>query len=185
MGVNSQLLESLVEQNCQKQCLLKECHPQLDFAARRPISFLLGREVWPLSRSSVMGRSLRWSAIRKCGVFREPLVPVSSGLSPAQFRRVTEYIHDQLTHELTPVELAAAAGLSRAHCAQMFKRSAEVPRHQFVNNVHVVRAKALLRESNLRMIDAAIACGFQTSQHFARVFKRFSGVSPLMFRRSI
>ncbi len=45
------------------------------------------------------------------------------------------------------------------------------------------RAKELLVKEDARVLDVAIACGFQTQQHFARVFRALCKMSPTQFRR--
>ena len=46
------------------------------------------------------------------------------------------------------------------------------------------RAKELLVKEDARVLDVAIACGFQTQQHFARVFRAFCKMSPTQFRQA-
>jgi len=36
----------------------------------------------------------------------------------------------------------------------------------------------MLRAAEVRMLDVALACGFKTQQHFARVFRQLCGASP-------
>jgi AraC family transcriptional regulator len=48
----------------------------------------------------------------------------------------------------------------------------------------VERAKELLAKEDARVLDVAIACGFQTQQHFARVFRAFCKMSPTQFRQA-
>jgi AraC family transcriptional regulator len=55
--------------------------------------------------------------------------------------------------------------------------------HQFVLRVRVERAKEMLRSAESRVLDVAIACGFKTQQHFARVFRQLCGASPTEYRR--
>ncbi|ADV84458.1 helix-turn-helix domain-containing protein [Terriglobus saanensis] len=131
-----------------------------------------------------LGQAIASAITQVCGVLRRPFRQVKGGLAPAQLRRVSEYIQDRLAHELTLVELANVAGLSRAHFSQMFHRSTGIPPHKFVTNARIARAKELLLQPELRVIDVAMACGFQTSQHFARVFKMLSGTTPVQFRRA-
>jgi transcriptional regulator GlxA family with amidase domain len=40
----------------------------------------------------------------------------------------------------------------------------------------------MLRAAEARVLDVAVACGFKTQQHFARVFRRLCGVSPMEYR---
>lgn len=108
-----------------------------------------------------LGQAIASAITQVCGVLRRPFRQVKGGLAPAQLRRVSEYIQDRLAHELTLVELANVAGLSRAHFSQMFHRSTGIPPHKFVTNARIARAKELLLQPELRVIDVAMACGFK------------------------
>jgi AraC-like DNA-binding protein len=55
--------------------------------------------------------------------------------------------------------------------------------HQFVLRQRIERGKEMLRERQARVLDVAIACGFKTQQHFARVFRQLCGASPREYRR--
>ena len=131
-----------------------------------------------------LGQAIASAVTQICGVLRRSAQQWKGGLSPSQLRRVSEYVQDRLTHELTLVELASVVGLSRAHFSQMFRRSTGISPHKFVTNARIARAKELLQKPELRITDITIVCGFQTSQHFARVFKIWCGTSPTQFRRS-
>jgi AraC family transcriptional regulator len=84
--------------------------------------------------------------------------------------------------ELTLQEMAESAGLSMTHFSQMFRRSTGESPHQFVLRHRVERAKEMLRAAEARVLDVAVACGFKTQQHFARVFRRVCGASPTEYR---
>ena len=47
----------------------------------------------------------------------------------------------------------------------------------------VERAKEMLRAVEMRVLDVAVACGFKSQQHFARMFRRISGASPTEYRQ--
>jgi AraC family transcriptional regulator len=93
------------------------------------------------------------------------LVPV---LHQGQLDRVNDVIHARLDRKLTLVQMAKATGLSTAHFSHMFRKSTGFAPHQFVLNVRIEKAKEMLRRSECRIIDVAVACGFQTPQHFAQ-----------------
>ena len=105
------------------------------------------------------------------------------GLGSARLRRVKELVHAKIGAELTLDEMAQAAGLSRAHFSHMFRLSTGESPHQFALRHKIEAAKEMLRSSNSRVLDVAIACGFKTQQHFARVFRRVNGLSPTELRR--
>ena len=104
------------------------------------------------------------------------------GLGPARLRRVRELVNEKIEEELRIDDMAELAGLSTAHFSQMFRRSTGESPHQFVLRQRVERAKEMLRSPGMRILDVAIACGFKTQQHFARVFRRMCRVSPTEYR---
>jgi AraC-like DNA-binding protein/DNA-binding GntR family transcriptional regulator len=105
------------------------------------------------------------------------------GLAPARLRRATELVDAKIEDELTLDEMAESAGLSTAHFSQMFRKSTGESPHQFVLRRRVERAKEMLRTAEARVLDVAVACGFKTQQHFARVFRRLCGASPTEYRQ--
>jgi len=113
---------------------------------------------------------------RSLGMYR-------GGLGPARLRRVKEFVHEKMEDELSLCELAQSVGLSAAHFSEMFRKSTGETPHQFVLRVRVERAKEMLRSAGSRVLDVAIACGFKTQQHFARVFRHVCGLSPTEYRR--
>jgi AraC family transcriptional regulator len=104
------------------------------------------------------------------------------GLTPARMRKVVELVHAEIDGDLSLEELADATGLSITHFSQMFRESTGQSPHQFVLHRRVDRAKELLRTSEMRVLDVAVACGFKSQQHFARIFRRVCGASPTEYR---
>ena len=101
-----------------------------------------------------------------------------------QLRRVTSFVHENLHEDVSLMQMAEEAKLSPAYFSQMFHQSTGVAPHQFVLRARVKRAKELLVKEDARVLDVAIACGFQTQQHFARVFRAFCKMSPTQFRKA-
>jgi AraC family transcriptional regulator len=106
------------------------------------------------------------------------------GLGPARLRSVKEFVYAKMEDELRLSELAQSVGLSTAHFSEMFRKSTGETPHRFVLRLRVERAKEMLRSAESRVLDVAIACGFKTQQHFARVFRQLCGASPTEYRRN-
>jgi len=107
------------------------------------------------------------------------------GLGPGRLRRVNEFIHAKIEDELTLSDMAQSVGLSTAHFSEMFRKSTGETPHQFVLRYRMERAKEMLRAPETRILDVALACGFKTQQHFARVFRWNCGFSPTEYRRQL
>jgi AraC family transcriptional regulator len=107
------------------------------------------------------------------------------GLTPARLRKVMELVDAEMESDLSLEELADAAGLSITHFSQMFRESTGQSPHQFVLHRRVERAKGMLRAAEMRVLDVAVACGFRTQQHFARIFRKVCGASPTEYREDL
>ena len=104
------------------------------------------------------------------------------GLTPARLRTVRELVKAKMEQDLTLEEMARCVGLSTAHFSQMFRKSTGESPRQFLLRQRVERAKDMLAAPKARVLDVAVACGFKTQQHFARVFRGICGASPTEYR---
>src|SRR5215469_6040359 len=110
---------------------------------------------------------------------------LKGGLGPARLRLVKELVYAKMEEDLTLGEMAQSAELSPAHFSRMFRKSTGETPHQFVLRQRIERAKEMLREAEMRVLDVAVACGFKTQQHFARVFRRMCSASPTEYRYEV
>jgi AraC family transcriptional regulator len=120
--------------------------------------------------------------IRGYGVRHRFARPFRGGLGPARLRTIKELVHAKIEDDLTLIEMAQSVQLSPAHFSRMFRRSTGETPHQFVLRNRIDRAKEMLRAPEVRVLDVAVACGFKTQQHFARVFRHVCGISPREYR---
>jgi AraC family transcriptional regulator len=123
--------------------------------------------------------------VRGYAVARYSLRRYRGGLTPARLRNVIEFVHSQIGEDLSLQKMAEVAGLSVTHFSCMFRESVGESPHQFILRQRIQHAKELLRAREARMLDVALACGFKTQQHFARVFRNMHGACPTEYRRQI
>lgn len=103
-------------------------------------------------------------------------------LSKRALRSVTDYVGDNLVHDLTLEELAGIAHMSPYHFSRLFKRSTGLSPHQYVVRKRVERAKELLTNTDLSLHEVALSVGFADQSHLSRYTKRLLGVSPKSLR---
>jgi AraC family transcriptional regulator len=106
------------------------------------------------------------------------------GLSPCSLRRVTEYIHENLSADLRLADLAKTAGLSPYRFSHNFKQSTGLAPHQFVTRERIEESKRMLRETDLSITTIAFAVGSGSPSRFASLFRNMTGQTPSEYRAS-
>lgn len=80
-------------------------------------------------------------------------------------------------------EIAAIAQISPHYFASLFKQSMGIAPHQYVTKCRVERAKFLLAKRELSVIQVSQLVGFQSQSHFAKVFRKYIGITPQAFKK--
>lgn len=83
---------------------------------------------------------------------------------------------------LTASAYAAEMNLSINYLNRVVKRSTGRPLGFWIDTARLNRAKRMLKDSSLPMIDIAAAAGFFDQAYFARFFKKHTGMTPSAFR---
>jgi AraC-like DNA-binding protein len=93
-------------------------------------------------------------------------------------------MHAEVARDWTVAELAAAAGMSRSAYAQRFKQLLGEAPLEYLTKWRMFRACELLRQSERKLVDVALAVGYDSDGAFIRAFKRVFGIAPGQFRQS-
>jgi transcriptional regulator GlxA family with amidase domain len=110
---------------------------------------------------------------------------MATGQDPQLLRRLLRARDrmDAASHEEWPVpRLAKVSGVSEAHFARSFRDAFGVPPHRYLLTRRIERAKALLRDTDLAIIDIAFQTGWNSLGTFGRVFRDITGESPSALR---
>ena len=79
-------------------------------------------------------------------------------------------------------ELAARVALAPSVLTARFKRITGLPPHAFVIACRIEQAKRELASGGRTVADIAFRLGFPSPQHFATLFKKATGLAPLIWR---
>lgn len=105
------------------------------------------------------------------------------GLAPWQVLRVKALVEARLAGRISSAEMAAAARLSPSHFSRAFRISFGDAPKAYVNRRRIARSKTMMLESGDSLAAIALACGLSDQAHFCRMFRRFEGMSPSVWRR--
>ncbi len=91
---------------------------------------------------------------------------------------------DAAPHEDWPISrLARASGTSEAYFARSFRDAFGIPPHRYLLTRRVERAAALLRDTNLPILEIALQTGWNSLGTFGRTFRDVTGESPRQLRQ--
>jgi len=108
----------------------------------------------------------------------------ASGLPNRILKRVVDKMR-VLDAQLSLQSLAQESGYSRVHFVRMFRAATGRSPHNYLLNMRVERARELLSNPALSLIEIALDCGFSSHSHMTRVFRQFLGITPSEYRRSL
>jgi AraC family transcriptional regulator len=81
------------------------------------------------------------------------------------------------------VVMAAECDISMSYFARAFRASIGMTPHQWIIHRRVARAKTLIQDTTLTLVEIALLCGFVDQSHLGRHFLRQAGVTPAQWRR--
>jgi AraC family transcriptional regulator len=108
----------------------------------------------------------------------------TSGLPKHVLRRIIERMRC-FSCDLSLQALANESGYSRVHFVRMFRAATGHSPHNYLLNLRLERARELLKNPSLSLIDIALDCGFSSDSHMSRIFHKSVGVTPSAYRRSL
>ena len=100
-------------------------------------------------------------------------------------RKLIDSIHLMEAHLEEPLAqgaLAAAVGISRRQLERLFRRHVGRPPNRYYMQLRLDRARRLLLQTDMAVVDVAMACGFVSASHFAKCYRRLYGVTPRQAR---
>jgi AraC family transcriptional regulator len=108
---------------------------------------------------------------------------LKGGMGPSRERRVLAYIEEHLNQSISLADLAQVAEISPNYLIALFRQSMGMTPHKYVIQMRVERARGLLKQKQLTLLEIAQHCGFLDQSQFTTVFRRYAGVTPGHFRR--
>lgn len=101
-----------------------------------------------------------------------------------KLKRIVELMADHLDEPFSAVQLAKTAGLSVRQVERLFLRHLNVTPGRYYMRLRLERARELLRQTNMPILDVAIATGFTSHSYFAQSYRLQFGRPPSEERRT-
>jgi AraC family transcriptional regulator len=100
-----------------------------------------------------------------------------------QVQRGIDYIEANLEFDIQSADVARHAGISQWHFQRIFKALTNETLMTYIRSRRFSLSLAKLADTQERVLDIAIAAGFDTQESFTRAFKKAFSVTPAHYRK--
>lgn len=94
-----------------------------------------------------------------------------------------KYIHNNFERDISLGDIARFVFLSPSYFTRAFKEEMNISPISYLLKVRIERAKELLKGTSQKISDIALSVGFSNQQRFNEIFKKYTGVTPLQYRK--
>ena len=105
-------------------------------------------------------------------------LPARLGVKHPKLLQVIQRMEANLEEPLSRSELAVEARLSTRQLERLFRKYLNRSPARYYLELRLNRARLLLLQTNMSVIDVALACGFVSASHFSKCYRDFFGKTP-------
>ncbi|MDO5009403.1 MAG: AraC family transcriptional regulator [Intestinibacter bartlettii] len=97
-------------------------------------------------------------------------------------KKAIEYVHKHYDKNISITALCQHLNLNKSYFCSTFKTATGHTFCHFLNHFRVEKSKKLLLETDLNILDIALAVGFNNQNYYSTIFKKFTGKTPFQYR---
>jgi transcriptional regulator GlxA family with amidase domain len=116
--------------------------------------------------------------IRERGEHQRMSLPARIGVRHPKLLQIIERMQQNLEEPLSRSELAAQANLSTRQLERLFRKYLNRSPARYYLELRLHKARLLLLQTNMSVMNAALACGFVSASHFTKCYRSFFGRTP-------
>lgn len=100
------------------------------------------------------------------------------------FIKVKAYINSHYREDLNLSRLAKEFHMNSSYLSRLFKEKCHINYSDYLTMVRIEKSKKLLLSTDLSINEVSESVGFSDYRYFTKVFKRYQGVAPNMYKKS-
>ena len=109
----------------------------------------------------------------------EVFVPIGAN---ENLKYAIDYLRKHYRENIKMAEVAQSLDISERYLRKLFMQTLQLSPLDYLNQLRVNKAIELMKNTELSLKEIGFASGFNSSQHFCRVFKQQVGINPRDFR---
>jgi transcriptional regulator GlxA family with amidase domain len=130
------------------------------------------------SLASLVAEEILHSPIRQPDEHQRMSLPARIGARHPKMVGIIEQMETNLEEPLSPSILAQQAGLSTRQLERLFRRYLDRSPKRYYLELRLKKARSLLLQTNMSVINVALACGFSSPSHFSKCYRAYYARTP-------
>lgn len=134
--------------------------------------------------SNAVADQLIYSSIRTDQDTQRLSIPTRIGVRHPKLSRVIQEMELNLEEPISPSILAQQVGMSTRQLERLFRRYLSRSPKRYYMELRLQKARNLLMQTDMTVINVALACGFASPSHFSKCYRSHYKTTPYRERGS-
>ena len=127
---------------------------------------------------------LIYSSIRTDQDVQRLSIPTRIGVRHPKLSQVILLMEKNIEDSISPAELADIVGMSTRQLERLFRRYLNRSPKRYYMELRLSKARNLLMQTDMSVINVALACGFASPSHFSKCYRSHYNTTPYRERGS-
>ncbi|WP_255576471.1 MULTISPECIES: GlxA family transcriptional regulator [Jannaschia] len=128
--------------------------------------------------ASLVADQMIYSSIRTDQDTQRLSIPTRIGVRHPRLSQVIREMEQNIEDPISPSVLAADVGMSTRQLERLFRRYLNRSPKRYYMELRLGKARNLLMQTDMSIINVALACGFTSPSHFSKCYRAQYGTTP-------
>jgi transcriptional regulator GlxA family with amidase domain len=134
--------------------------------------------------ANAVADQLIYSSIRTDQDTQRLSIPTRIGVRHPKLSQVIQMMEQNIEDPISPADLAEDVGMSTRQLERLFRRYLNRSPKRYYMELRLQKARNLLMQTDMSVINVALACGFASPSHFSKCYRAHYKTTPYRERGS-
>ncbi|MCL2571336.1 MAG: AraC family transcriptional regulator [Defluviitaleaceae bacterium] len=176
-----EILQAVAQEKLSTLIIMVSSHAEFAYAQKALMYNAIGYCLKPYAKSELMDYLEKAvSMLGKNGTSQWHPGNIQTGNDMVD--KMLDYIHSNYQNDLSVQELADLCHINYNYAGQLFRQETGETINNYLLRIRMDKASELLRTTTLSIADIAAQAGYRDYFYFAKIFKKYWGAPPSVYR---
>ncbi len=135
--------------------------------------------------ANTVADQLIYSSIRTDQDTQRLSIPTRIGVRHPKLSQVIQIMENNIEDPISPAQLATDVGMSTRQLERLFRRYLSRSPKRYYMELRLQKARNLLMQTDMSVINVALACGFASPSHFSKCYRSHYQTTPYRERGTL